>query len=210
MILSPWVERYTITDLDYLIPLICKNVTTNRSSICHIAHRARANRNAATSPESKVPILDNIYVESLDWLHIHDTVSSSRKPTWPLQARDPIDLVIAVDCIYNQSLVPAFLDTLDYFASNRNVETEDSEVYGSRLRFARRSCVLVAVELRSEDVMREFLRQWLARGTWEVWRIDWVPEECTAGSVDTEALTKAGLDVCFAVWVGWKIEDACC
>lgn len=203
MILSPWANHYTITDLDYLVPLIQKNVTTNRSNISQVARRARAGstHKSTNLPDSRVS--DNITIESLDWLQIHEAMKSSRKLPWPLQEQDQISLVLAVDCIYNPSLIPAFIDTLDYFATSRTAFTGHSEPDGWGDQYERCPCVVVAVELRAEDVLREFLQKWLAKGGWSIWRVDW--DQGAAGRGPGEQ-AEGGLDVCFAVWVGWKAE----
>ena len=184
------MEHYTITDLEYLTPLIQKNMLTNKDRVCQIGRRARTHRHANHSPDCAEPNLDNTSIEALDWTRIENMKTSSRKPTWPLQATRNVDLVVAVDCVYNPSLIPAFLDTLEFFASCRTAKSEDAEGNGNKTG-AFGACVLVAVELRSEEVLREFLQQWLGRVTWEVWRIEWEEGE-------------TGLDVSFAVWVGWK------
>jgi hypothetical protein len=208
IILSPWAKRYTITDLDYLVPLIRKNVAANQEIIQKITLQARACRNMTDTQDNNIPISGNIDVDSLDWRSIQPAMRmpTSRKPTWPLQANDAVDLIIAVDCIYNPSLIPAFLNTLDFFATDRTAKTEGSEGRTNEIPSVRRPCVLVAAELRSEDVIREFLGQWLARDAWEIWRVDWEPMECDEGYVGNRAPVEAGLDVCFVIWVGWKAE----
>ncbi|KZP30558.1 hypothetical protein FIBSPDRAFT_945911 [Athelia psychrophila] len=60
----------------------------------------------------------------------------------------------ALDCIYNPALLPALVDTLDWVADS-----------GAGTQ------ALVVMELRQEDVVREFLALWLARG-WEVRRVE--------------------------------------
>ena len=68
---------------------------------------------------------------------------------------EPADVVLIVDCIYHPSLLPALVSTIDY------------------LTIAGRTTVIVVVELRAEDVIREFLQCWLdktAEGEWELAR----------------------------------------
>lgn len=67
------------------------------------------------------------------------------------------DIVFAVDCIYNPSLLPALVDTIDTVST------------------AGRTWVVVVAELRQEDVLREFLDLWLKRitsGRWEITRVE--------------------------------------
>lgn len=50
-----------------------------------------------------------------------------------------------------------------------------------------RTAVMVVVELRAEDVIREFLQIWLAKSTeWEIWSVGGL------------------MDGPYAAWVGWK------
>lgn len=76
-----------------------------------------------------------------------------------------------MDCIYHPSLLPALVETIDYLTTPGV------------------TAVLVVVELRAEDVIREFLELWLnasTKGAWEIWHVDEVMEGP------------------YAVWVGWK------
>jgi hypothetical protein len=50
-----------------------------------------------------------------------------------------------------------------------------------------KTAVLVVMELRQEDVVREFLAHWIAKGGWEIRRVG-------SGFMGTR----------YAVWVGWK------
>jgi protein N-lysine methyltransferase METTL21D len=85
--------------------------------------------------------------EELDWLTLQST-PTNRRPF--LFARpDPLDLVLVVDCIYHPSLLPSLVETIDYLAAP----------------------VLVVVELRSHEVIQEFLELWLAKPGWKIWRI---------------------------------------
>lgn len=68
---------------------------------------------------------------------------------------DPVawDLVFAIDCIYNPSLLPALVTTIDAVST------------------AGRTWVVVVAELRQEDVLREFLDLWLKQDSSGKWRI---------------------------------------
>lgn len=89
-----------------------------------------------------------------------------------LAPSDSADIVLVVDCIYHPSLLPALLTTIDY------------------LTVPNKTAIVVVVELRAEDVIREFLQGWLdkssSQGEWEIWSI---------GDL---------LEGPYAVWVGWK------
>jgi len=80
-----------------------------------------------------------------------------------------VDLLLVVDCIYHPSLLPSLIETMDYLTSPNH------------------TVVLVVSELRSDQVMREFLELWLALPGWIIHRI------CALVSGP------------YVVWVGWKI-----
>lgn len=92
----------------------------------------------------------NIFVDELDWVLLHSTKVTHRPRLFD---SEPIDLLLIVDAIYHPSLLPALVDTIHHLA------TPDQTV------------VLVVVELRADDVIREFLQLWLGKPGWEVWRI---------------------------------------
>ena len=114
------------------------------------------------------PAAPNVTATALDWVALHAA-------PMPLRARlvpaEPVDLLLVVDCIYHPSLLPPLLTTIDY------------------LTVAGRTAVVVVVELRAEDVIREFLQLWLELSSgaeWEIWSVGGL------------------LDGPYAAWVGWK------
>ena len=126
--LSPLVHRYTSTDMAPLIPLIQKNLSSN------------------------LPLGSNVVAKELDWITLAATLSSKRSNVFNTEEH-PIDLLLAVDCLYHPSLIPPFLTTIDYLA------TPD------------RTTVLIVSELRAEDVTRTFLETWLSMSAWKIWRV---------------------------------------
>lgn len=109
----------------------------------------------------------NITAEELDWLQLSSATSSYRSKIF---AYPTIDLLLVVDCIYHPSLLPALVETINHLSTTN------------------KTVVLVAVELRAEDVLEEFLRLWVGQeGRWEIWSI-------------SEGL----IDASYAMWVGMK------
>ena len=176
IILSHWTRRYTATDLNHLVPLIQKNIAHNYSSVTEaLTHYFKDHRKERSST-------GRISVEALDWLDIHNAPRSSRARIFPpeLPGSGIADIIFAVDCVYNSSLLPPLVTVLNHYAVTD------------------RTRVVVAVELRSEDVLREFLELWIGSDNsssdnsgeyhWVIHRI----------------CGDAWMDPCFAVWVGWK------
>ena len=125
-----------------MVPLIEKNVALN------FPERTSRSSNNNTAIRGS-----NISVEELDWIAL-SAASPQQKIKLYDTASQPVDLLLAVDCIYHPSLIPPFLATIDYLAAPA------------------RTAVLVISELRAEDVMREFLVRWLDLGSaWEIWRM---------------------------------------
>ncbi|KIM62495.1 hypothetical protein SCLCIDRAFT_119592 [Scleroderma citrinum Foug A] len=149
VVLSPLFCSYTATDIAALLPLIRKNVSQNFD---------RDNSGARSQKT-------NLSVEELDWLTL-----SSLSPGLPRarycprpvtsESNDAWDLVLVVDCIYHPSLLSPLVDTIGAVSTPG------------------RTWVLVVVELRQEDVVREFLDLWLKHdvGNWSIARIDLLDE----------------------------------
>ncbi|TBU44697.1 putative methyltransferase-domain-containing protein [Dichomitus squalens] len=161
VLLSPFVHQYTITDIEDLVPLIRKNVTRNLPIPLTSPPEPKH-----SPPKSPIP---NVVTMALDWIQLHNAPASLRPRLVP---SDPADILLVVDCIYHPSLLPAMLTTIDYLA------------------VPDKTAVVVVVELRAEDVIREFLQGWLdkssSQGEWEIWSVG----ELLEGP--------------YAVWVGWK------
>lgn len=134
--LSPFVRKYTATDIPALVPLLRKNVLS-------------------------APASATVTVTALDW-----TLPALRQVD--VGSTDAPDVLLVVDCVYHPALVPPLLTTLTALATPQ------------------RTAAVVVVELRAEDVLREFLQEWIALG-WRVW------------SVGEELLGAR-----WGMWVGWR------
>jgi hypothetical protein len=148
---SPLVRRYTVTDIEDLIPLLRKNITLNFHGWPN---------NPPSTPGS------NVSIEELDWVILHSMTPTQRARSFTFE---PVDILLIVDCIYHPSLLPALVDTIGYLATPEH------------------TAVLVVVELRAEDVIRDFLEQWIKQEGWEIWRV--------GGGL---------LDKPYAMWLGWR------
>lgn len=162
--LSRIVRQYTVTDMEELIPLIRKNLKLNLPGWEESSSLRAHDRKHVEGHRVKA--------EALDWLALQKCPPNARRTAY---AYDPIDLLLVVDCIYHPSLLPALVETIDYLATPEL------------------TAVLVVVELRAEDVIREFLELWLnasGRGSWEIWHVNEVMEGP------------------YAAWIGWKTSVA--
>jgi len=174
LVLSHWTNRFTATDLDYLVPLIQKNINHNFTSTAgaltrYLPDSRRENKSA-----------ERLTVECLNWFDIHDAPLSFRAKSFPtnLPTAGVADIILAIDCVYNPSLLPPLVTVLNHYTVTD------------------RTRVIVAVELRSEDVLREFLELWIGSGNSSSDKSgEWVIHRICGD---------AWMEPCFAVWVGWK------
>lgn len=153
-LLAPCVRSWTVTDISDLLPLIQKNIE-------------KTSQRLASS---------DVRLAELDWTWSSQQYERNAKS---LAQRD-FDLVIAVDCLFNEALVQPFVNTLNRIKSKY---------------------VIVISELRSADVLQLFLELWLASGPWTVYRPVWSETRLAS----EEAQASAGLfGRRHVIWVGWK------
>ncbi|EKM82033.1 hypothetical protein AGABI1DRAFT_70649 [Agaricus bisporus var. burnettii JB137-S8] len=117
----------------------------------------------------------NIQVLPLDWVALKNTPPARLAEE---QTATPVDILLVVDCIYHPSLLPPLIETINYLT-----------------RPNKKTIVMVVVELRSDQVVREFLELWIDSGNqssmkWKIYR-------CPLGII-------AGP---YVVWIGWKEES---
>lgn len=148
VVLSPLFCSYTATDIPALLPLIRKNVSLNFDWDKGVQSQRT-----------------NLSVEELDWLTLSSLSPGLPRTRYcPLpvtsESNDAWDLVLVVDCIYHPSLISPLVDTIGAVSTPG------------------RTWVLVVVELRQEDVVREFLDLWLKHdvGNWSITRMDLLDE----------------------------------
>lgn len=112
----------------------------------------------------------NIVAQDLDWITLQSTPPALRAKAFSFGV---IDLLLMVDCVYHPSLVSPLVETIRYLTTPR------------------KTIVLVVVELRAEDVVREFLEAWLRSDS--RWRILSIGEQ--------------RLDSRYAMWMGQMQEE---
>lgn len=115
-LLGPLCQRYVATDRPENCRLVEKNVDANKSAV------------KGGPPASVVP---------LDWMDISEARkrAAAKGATYVAPEAQGTDLVLAVDCIYNEHLVAPLVDALAATCANGAI-------------------AWVVVELRSADVVR--------------------------------------------------------
>ncbi|EPS40011.1 hypothetical protein H072_6185 [Dactylellina haptotyla CBS 200.50] len=151
--LASMVANYFATDQEYCLKLLRKNISGNYTEK---PIRAKGGRKTKRNTEDSQT---NITVLPLDW----QLTESSSVP----DIKDKrINLVLAADCIYNESLVDPLVDTMvDLCELNR--DSNDT-------------ICLVAQELRSPDVLDAFMKAFCAK--FQTWRVpDGLYRDCGDG-----------------------------
>lgn len=145
--LAPEVGKYVLTDQAYVSKLVQANLQANRSAVS--SRQNLRQKGVAASSEGAV-------FSTLDW-----ETDSVQSLTQILGSRyHKIDFLIACDCIYNEHLIPPFMETCsDICALASEVEAETDKV----------TILLVAQQLRSPDVFQTWLDACLKR--FDVWRV---------------------------------------
>jgi hypothetical protein len=129
------VARYTATDQDYVLKTLRKNITENLENVS--PKPKKGNKKSSVNH-------DKIRTDTLDW----ETNDVSHTP--------PVDLVIAADCIYNESLIEPLNSTCAALCRLRSEEEQPT-------------LCLIAQQLRSPDVFEAWLKSFHEK--FVVWQI---------------------------------------
>jgi hypothetical protein len=182
VLLSPLCRQYTATDIEELVPLIQKNIDMN---IPTTTTAQKSNVRAVpldwvllgnTPPNRRHLLLPNLYITKKEEEEEEEEEEEGTTTTGAA-----IDVLLIVDCIYHPSLLPPLIETINYLT-----------------RPDKKTIVVVVSELRSEQVVREFLELWMNSGSggggqsslrWRIYR-------CPLGMVMGP----------YVVWIGWKEE----
>ena len=145
---------------------------------------------------------DRVVATEIDWLTVSRALRQAYRHPTPYasllrnirseqsgnagESDVPYDLIIAVDCIFNPSLFTPFLDSLWACCTVSH------------------TIAFVLVELREQEMMREFMQTWLEhtaslQGTasgsvWQIW------------SIESSALGLDGLQRGYACFVAFKVN----
>ena len=148
LVLASHVGRYLATDQGYLFKILRTNLQENRPTMQKKRHR--------NSPHALKAMDDNIDVVALDW----ETSSVPSLPSILPHDASGIDVVIACDCIYNESLIQPFIDTCAEICRLRR----SSEILDEKPTFC-----IIAQQLRSDIVFETWLSAFLK--SFRVWRV---------------------------------------
>ncbi|OAG03951.1 uncharacterized protein CC84DRAFT_1166099 [Paraphaeosphaeria sporulosa] len=148
--LAPLINRYIATDQEYVLKLLKQNITDNLP-VTSTKRPKTKKKTSRSVPEGK----GSIETLELDW----ELNSVSSLPTQlGLHERAGVDLVIACDCIYNESLIEPLNNTCAQICKLRSHEEQDKP-----------TICLVAQQLRAHDVFEAWLKSFHEH--FHVWQV---------------------------------------
>jgi len=172
--LSPLIKNYILTDQSYVQKLISQNLAQNQAD----TSSSKQSRKSGAKPKrgSTAKVTENassgekIVFQSLDW--------ETDQVTQELAgSQEGLDVLIACDCIYNDTLISPFVQTCVDICrlrsshipthsskSSRNEGARDSEEKG-----ARPTICIIAQQLRSPEVFEAWLSAF--HRSFRVWRV---------------------------------------
>lgn len=160
IMLAPKIGRYLATDQDYVFKLLKQNVKDNALEQKASA-KAKGYGKAPIGNESGAMAGTNIEVIALDWET--NSVSNLMRLTEIVSSHNPqpIDAVVACDCIYNEALIEPFVRTCVEICHLVNELTNEKPTI----------CV-IAQQLRSDSIFGAWLSAF--HKAFRVWK---VPDE---------------------------------
>lgn len=147
--LGPKVSKYTATDQSYVLKLLRQNITENLDAVLPPAKKQKGKagkKTGAAEGERKIEAVE------LDW------------ETSEVSHLQPVDLVIAADCIYNEALIEPLNSTCAAICKLRS--TSDAELPHDEKR---PTLCIIAQQLRSPDVFEAWLKSF--HRLFDVWRV---------------------------------------
>ena len=191
---APRVQHYVATDQEYVMKLLRRNVTENLSVFlapARVQNQPRAKQKKHTQPASGGGKggTSNITLLPLDWDNssISSLPSHLPPPHHPQSQTQALAAIFALDCIYNESLIPPFVRTCVELARLRSPVSSSSSspsyTTSSNLRLPtldQPTLVVIAQQLRSPSVFEEWLREFMQ--SFRAWR---VPDEMFGDMKDT-------------------------
>ncbi|KAF1948835.1 hypothetical protein CC80DRAFT_295657 [Byssothecium circinans] len=155
--LGPKIKHYVATDQDYVIRLLKQNIIGN------LPTRSTKQKSRKKPSNTSTQSTPNIETLELDW----EADSVSQLPSLlGVNDGEGVDLVIACDCIYNESLIEPLNTTCAQICNLRASEQRKPTI------------CLVAQQLRSPDVFESWLESF--HRLFHTWQ---VPDELLIGGL---------------------------
>jgi len=117
IVMAPFIRRFIFTDQEYVLKMLQKNIDEN-PAIAPSATKTRDKKHKTkTASQQQQPPRTNNHMEvmALDW-----EVSSLQQLPQLLGDDEGVDAVLAVDCVFNESLVKPLVQTCKAICSLRD------------------------------------------------------------------------------------------
>ncbi|KAJ8071632.1 hypothetical protein OCU04_001952 [Sclerotinia nivalis] len=165
--LSPLLQTYILTDQPYILKLLSQNLTSNSSTPSNTTNSKSKTRKSKTPSSTSTsthqpPSTNKIIPLTLDWET--DVVSSSLTCS---ETTTSFDTIIACDCIYNDALIPPFVQTCVDLCRLRSSSSSSSSEDGNPSKNP--TLCIIAQQLRSPDVFESWLKEFSKY--FRVWRV---------------------------------------
>ncbi|KIW62629.1 hypothetical protein PV04_10786 [Phialophora macrospora] len=146
LVLARFVQCYILTDLDYVLKHVKENVAANEAALekSKSAKKKKSDQNGTAAGQV-------LRMLALDW-----EADSARNLETVMPPGSSIDLVLLCDCVYNEYLVSALVQTC----------ADACRLGSSR---ARATVVLIAQQLRADTVFELFLDSLMRE--FDMWRV---------------------------------------
>ncbi|KAF7887178.1 uncharacterized protein EAF02_003825 [Botrytis sinoallii] len=169
--LSPLLQTYILTDQPYVLKFLSQNLSSNSSTPSSTTNSKSKSRKSKTSSSTSTstststtqqPSTNKIIPLTLDWET--DVVSPSLACS---ETTTSFDTIIACDCIYNDALIPPFVQTCVDLCRLRS--TSSSTKNQDQTEARNPTLCIIAQQLRSPDVFESWLKEF--NKFFRVWRV---------------------------------------
>ncbi|TGO52755.1 hypothetical protein BCON_0135g00040 [Botryotinia convoluta] len=167
--LSPLLQTYILTDQPYVLKFLSQNLSSNSSISSSTTNSKSKSRKSKTSSSTSTSTsttqqtsTNKIIPLTLDWET--DVVSSSLTCS---ETTTSFDTIIACDCIYNDALIPPFVQTCVDLCRLRS--TSSSPKDQDQTEPSNPTLCVIAQQLRSPDVFESWLKEF--NKSFRVWRV---------------------------------------
>ncbi|WVQ75342.1 hypothetical protein IAR50_004961 [Cryptococcus sp. DSM 104548] len=152
ILLSQLCGQYIASDRHENLKLVQRNLQSNGIPVSSSSSTPAVSENLGVKNKSSNDVKKEVVLEEVDWVE----VSRSQGRYRSLDDTREYDLILAVDCIYNEHLIQPLIDTFAQYCQPGG-----------------RTMVWVVVELRSADVIGIFLNTWIddPSGPWTIVRL---------------------------------------
>lgn len=161
MSLSSHVERYILTDQDYVLRLVRQNIAENNKSTSaqkpsHHARNRSVHGRRAQIATPEIMVLD---WEQSSLRNLEQLLSDAEGENAHGVKFTGLDCIVACDCVFNEALIRPFVETCATLCEIRRRHPSTNPTV----------CV-IAQQLRSADVFEEWLAVMTER--FKVWRVE--------------------------------------